>query len=44
MNIVPVITLFGGLAVFFTAALALTFAASKAQMNGQKEDSKVARS
>lgn len=32
MNIIPVVTLFGGLAAFFTLALALRFAAGKTQM------------
>ncbi|WP_349518833.1 hypothetical protein [Marinobacter sp. NFXS11] len=32
MNIVPVITLFGGLAAFFTLAVALTYAAGKTEM------------
>jgi hypothetical protein len=32
MNIVPVITLFGGLAAFFTLAVALRFVAGRTQM------------
>jgi len=31
MNIIPVITLFGGLAAFFTLAVALRYAAGKTQ-------------
>lgn len=32
MNIIPVITLFGGLAVFFALAVTLRFAAGKTQL------------
>lgn len=32
MNVIPVITLFGGLAAFFTLAVTLSFAVGKTQM------------
>ncbi|WP_449287008.1 hypothetical protein [Marinobacter sp. PE14] len=32
MNVIPVITLFGGLAAFFTLAVTLRYAAGKTQM------------
>lgn len=32
MNIIPVITLFGGLAAFFTLAVTLSYAAGKTQV------------
>ncbi|WP_303286669.1 hypothetical protein [Marinobacter sp. SS8-8] len=38
MNIVPVITLFGGLAAFFTLAVALRFAAGKTQVSDKQTD------
>lgn len=38
MNIVPVITLFGGLAAFFTLAVALRFAVGRTQMAAKPID------
>lgn len=38
MNIMPVITIFGGLAAFFTLAIALRFAAAKTQVSAKRTD------
>lgn len=38
MNIIPVITLFGGLAAFFALAVALRFAAGKTQVSAKQTD------
>jgi len=38
MNIVPVITIFGGLAAFFTLAVALRFAAVRTQVPAKPSD------
>jgi len=38
MNIIPVITLFGGLAAFFTLAVTLRFAVGKTQMIDKKTE------
>jgi hypothetical protein len=41
MNIIPVITLFGGLAAFFTLAITLSYAAGKAQMMQKQNDNQL---
>lgn len=41
MNIFPVITLFGGLAAFFTLAITLRYAAGKTQMIGKQNDNQL---
>lgn len=38
MNIIPVITLFGGLAAFFTLAVTLRYAAGKTQSIQKNEE------
>ena len=38
MNIIPVITLFGGLAAFFTLAVTLGYAAGKTQAVDKQSD------
>lgn len=38
MNIIPVITLFGGLGAFFTLAIALRFVAGKTQAPAKQTD------
>lgn len=40
MNIVPVMTLFGGLAGFLTLAIALRFAAGRTQVSAKQTDEK----
>ncbi|MEP4257865.1 MAG: hypothetical protein ABJ375_01040 [Rhizobiaceae bacterium] len=42
MNIIPVITLFGGLSAFFTLAFALRLAIGKTQVVDQQDDNKLA--
>lgn len=44
MNVIPVITLFGGLAAFFTVAIALRFAAGKTQMIPKQRENQAAGS
>lgn len=43
MNVIPVITLFGGLAAFFTLAITLRYAAGKTQVV-EKQNEKLAGS
>ncbi|GBO90374.1 hypothetical protein [Marinobacter salsuginis] len=38
MNVIPVITLFGGLAAFFTLAITLRYAAGKTQVIRKRND------
>ena len=41
MNIIPVITLFGGLAAFFTLAVTLRYAAGRTQMIRKQNDNQL---
>lgn len=42
MNIIPVITLFGGLTAFFSLAFALRFALGKHQVANNQDDNQLA--
>lgn len=44
MNVIPVITLFGGLAAFFALAITLRYAAGKTQVVDKQNDNQLAGS
>jgi hypothetical protein len=44
MNVIPVITLFGGLAEFFALAITLRYAAGKTQVVDKQNDNQLAGS